>query len=108
MKKRFFVALVEDFVDGGYFVANSRDDRMFFENWIHSNNRKFYNIIFKMVTVDEEDIDRTVEYLENVSELNSETEIRELAKRAWFTFDFNFKHCTIEEKEQMILSYDAE
>lgn len=104
--RRYFVALVEDFIDGGYFVTNSRDDKMFFENWIQSNNRKFYSIIFKMITVDEEDVDKTVEYLENVSKVNVDAGVRERVKRAWFMFDFNFKHCTEEEKNQMITSYD--
>lgn len=104
--KRFLVAVANDFISGDYFVVNSRDNSIFFENWIHYNNRKFYNIIFKTITVNEEDLDSTIEYLHNIAKANNEIEIRELAKRAWFMFDFNFKHCTMEEKEQMILSYD--
>lgn len=108
MKKRFFVALVEDITNGEICVINSKENNIFFENWKHYQNRKFYDVIFKTIVVDEEDLEATTNYLESACELKDAVEIRERAKRAWFTFDFNFKHCTIEEKEQMILSYDAE
>lgn len=105
--KRYNVFLVRNDMDGSCFVADSKNDPMFFENFKNYSNSKYYTLISKIITVDEDDLESAVIELTNIADRDNITYIekQKACVSVWARYDFNFKHLTIEEKENVVKDY---
>lgn len=104
--KRYDLVLVRDDIDGGCFVADSKHNPMFFENIRNYSNCKYYTLLSKVITVNEEELDDATMRLASIANMDiTDLEKKKKAISVWAHFDFNFKHLTKEEKENIVNDY---
>lgn len=101
MEKTYLLALVED-ETGKFFIANSKEDRLFFENWKKGMNQRFYTIAFNTLQVSEENFDAALKALKAIDTSQKET-ITENARKAYVYYDYKFRN--VSDKTELLLNY---